>query len=77
MYGLNLERRILDKILYEADSSDMPRSVTLQIISNSFCYEIVSLCELSELHAIQHFSWSDSSLISQVFPRIFVQSESY
>jgi hypothetical protein len=24
MYGLNLERRILDKILYEVDSSDIP-----------------------------------------------------
>jgi hypothetical protein len=25
MYGLNLERRILDTILYEVDSSDIPR----------------------------------------------------
>jgi hypothetical protein len=24
MYGLNLERRIFDKILYEVDSSDIP-----------------------------------------------------
>jgi hypothetical protein len=25
MYGFNLERRIMDKILYEIDSSDIPR----------------------------------------------------
>jgi hypothetical protein len=25
MYGTNLERRIFDKILYEVDSSDIPR----------------------------------------------------
>jgi hypothetical protein len=27
MYGLNLERRILDKILYEVDCSDIPRKL--------------------------------------------------
>jgi hypothetical protein len=25
LYGLNLERRILDKFFYEVDSSDIPR----------------------------------------------------
>jgi hypothetical protein len=25
MYGLNLERRIMDKILYEVDSTDIPQ----------------------------------------------------
>jgi hypothetical protein len=27
MYGLNRERRILDKLLYEVDSSDIPRQL--------------------------------------------------
>jgi hypothetical protein len=27
MYGLNLERYIFDKILYEVDSSDIPRKL--------------------------------------------------
>jgi hypothetical protein len=36
MYGLNLERRIFDNILYEVDSSDNPDNYYSQVY-HSFC----------------------------------------
>jgi hypothetical protein len=37
MYGLNLERRIFDKLLYEVDSSDIPRILTtVSFIASAF-----------------------------------------
>jgi hypothetical protein len=35
MYGLNSERRMLDKILYEGDSSDIPQ-LQLQAVLSPF-----------------------------------------
>jgi hypothetical protein len=33
MYGLNFERRILDKILYEADSGDIPLKLLNRVLN--------------------------------------------
>jgi hypothetical protein len=33
MYGVNLEKRILDKILYEADKNNIPQ-ITQLVLSN-------------------------------------------
>jgi hypothetical protein len=36
MYGPNLERRIFDKILYEVDSSDIPRFTNAAVCLKQF-----------------------------------------
>jgi hypothetical protein len=56
MYGTNLERRIYDKMLYEIDSSDIPRQLFIQSVLSPFLW-IGTI--------IDSFHWSGNSSLFQ------------